>query len=288
MYRLFSDSDCDITPEIADRYGYFILPMPFEIEGEMVYPYQGFREFDFHGFADKLRAGAMPTTSALNSAEYIRYFEPTFANGEDILYIHFSSQMSGTFKNMQPAVDELLKKYPERKFYSVDTLAISICALNMLYEAGEMKLNGATPEEIIAWVENERQHFATYFYADDLSFFRRSGRVNGLTALMGNILGLKPIIMMSKEGKLVSIGTERGKSRSNRRLLNYMESLGESVESHRVLVASCDAPEAAEELKALILGKYPGADVIIVPTNPTVVCHAGPGTVGVCFHAISR
>ncbi len=288
MYRLFCDSDCDITPEIAEKYGYFILPMPYELEGKMVYPYRDFREFDFHAFAEKLRAGAMPTTSALNTAEYIGFFEPVFASGEDILYLHFSSQMSGTFNNMKPAVDELLKKYPERKFYAVDTLAISICALNMLYEAGEMKLAGATAEEIAAWCESEKFHFATYFYADDLSFFRRSGRVNGITALMGNILGLKPIITMSKEGKLVSIGTERGKNRSHRRLMNYMETLGDKIEDHRVLIAHCDAPEAAEELKALILEKYPNANVILVPTNPTVVCHAGPGTVGVCFHSVSR
>ena len=288
MFRLFSDSDCDITPEVAEKYGYFILPMPFEIEGEMIYPYRDFRTFDFHSFAEKLRAGAMPTTSALNVAEYVSFFEPVFAAGEDILYLHFSSAMSSTFKNMDAAVDELLKKYPGRRFFTVDTYAISICALNILIEAGEMKLAGASAEEIIKWAESEKLHFATYFYAEDLSFFRRSGRVSGLTAVIGNALGIKPIIYMSSEGKLVNIGKERGKNRTFRRLLDYMEQLGDRIEDHRVLVASCDAPEAAEELKGLILQKYPKAQITIVPTNPTVVCHAGPGTVGVCFHAMSR
>lgn len=288
MFRLFSDSDCDITPEVAEKYGYFILPMPFEIEGDVVYPYRDFRTFDFHAFAEKLRSGAMPTTSALNTVEYVGFFEPVFAAGEDILYIHFSSSMSGTFKHMDAAVEELLKKYPERKFYTVDTLAISICALNILIEAGEMKLKGASAQEIIDWCEKEKQHFATYFYADDLSFFRRSGRVNGLTALMGNILGLKPIITMSAEGKLESIGTERGRGRSLKRLMSYMEAIGDGIEDHKVLIAHCDSPEAAEELKTLILEKYPKAEVIPVQTNPTVVCHAGPDTVGVCFHAKSR
>ena len=288
MFRLFTDSDCDMTPEMAAKYGYTILPMPFEIEGEAVYPYRDSDTFDFHAFAERLRAGAMPTTSALNTAEYVGFFEPVFAAGEDILYLHFSSKMSGTFKNMESAVEELLKKYPERKFTSVDTYAISIAALNILFEAGEMKLAGASAEEIAEWCEKERFHFATYFYADDLSFFRRSGRVNGLTALMGNILGLKPIIVIGADGMLKSIGTERGRTRSIKRLMGYMETLGDHIEDHRVLVASCDAPAAAEELKGLILEKYPKADVQIIPTNPTVVCHAGPDTVGVCFHAVSR
>ena len=151
-----------------------------------------------------------------------------------------------------------------------------------------MKLKGASAQEIIDWCEKEKQHFATYFYADDLSFFRRSGRVNGLTALMGNILGLKPIITMTPAGKLESIGTERGRGRSLKRLIGYMQTLGDHVEDHRVLIASCDAPEAAEELKTLVLEHYPKAEVIIVPTNPTVVSHAGPDTVGVCFYAKSR
>ncbi len=288
MFRLFCDSDCDMTPEIADKYGYSILPMPYELEGVMVYPYRDFRTFDFHAFAEKLRSGSMPTTSALNTVEYVEFFEPVLAAGEDILYIHFSSSMSGTFKNMDAAVEELLKKYPERKFYSVDTLAISICALNILIEAGEMKLKGASAQEIVDRCEQEKLHFATYFYADDLSFFRRSGRVNGLTALMGNILGLKPIITMSSEGRLESIGTERGRGRSLKRLIGYMQALGDNVEDHLVLIAHCDAPEAGEELKSLVLEHYPKANVVLVPTNPTVVCHAGPDTVGVCFHAKSR
>ena len=84
MYTLFTDTDCDITPEIAERYGYKLISMPYTIEGEQVFPYVSFKEFDYKEFYNRLRKGVIPTTSALSPVEYINYFEPEFKAGRDI------------------------------------------------------------------------------------------------------------------------------------------------------------------------------------------------------------
>ena len=99
MYTLFTDTDTDITPEIAARYGYKLISMPYTIEGQQVFPYVDFKEFDYKTFYNKLRSGIIPTTSALSPVEYINYFEPEFAAGHDILYVHFSAAMSATFNS---------------------------------------------------------------------------------------------------------------------------------------------------------------------------------------------
>ncbi|MBQ2191627.1 MAG: DegV family protein [Clostridia bacterium] len=117
MLVLFTDTDTDVTPEIAAKYGYRLISMPYSIDGKTVYPYVDFDKFDSHAYYDMLRSGVIPNTSALNKENYITYFEPVFAEGNDILYVHFSRAMSATFESMDQAVRELLEKYPERKFY---------------------------------------------------------------------------------------------------------------------------------------------------------------------------
>ena len=107
MYTLFTDTDTDITPEVAARYGYKLISMPYTINGQEVRPYVDFKEFDYKTFYNKLRAGTIPTTSALSPVEYINYFEPEFAAGHDILYVHFSAAMSATFNSLRLAMEEL-------------------------------------------------------------------------------------------------------------------------------------------------------------------------------------
>ena len=149
MLRLFTDTDTDITPEIAKKYGYNLISMPYTVDGKDIYPYEDFETFDSKAFYDMLRGGTIPSTSALNPAKYTAYFEPVFAAGDDILYVHFSSAMSATFGFMELAMKKLRERYPERKLYTVDTKGITLGSFNIVEEIGDMYLAGKTVEEIL-------------------------------------------------------------------------------------------------------------------------------------------
>lgn len=289
MYQLFTDTDTDILPKEAEEYGYKLISMPYTIGDKETYPYEDFEVFEYHEFYDTLRGGVVPTTAALSPLKYTEYFEPTFREGKDILYVHFSEAMSGTFNAMRIAVDELLKKYPERKFYTVDTKAISIGSLIIVKEVAEMAKRGATAEEIVEWAKTEVDKFAVYFYSDDLKFFAKSGRVSGLAAFVGNIIGLRPILSMGANGKMSSVAKAKGKKATIKKIFDYVDELQDDIKGHKVLVGHTDALPLAEEMVAILKEKYgEDLDCEIYVVNPTTGSHCGPDTVGVTFHSIHR
>ena len=243
MLTFFSDTDCDITPKECATYGIKLISMPYTIGDQVIYPYVDYDEFDSHKFYDMLRAGTMPTTSAMSEDAYMGYFEPEFAAGNDILYVHFSSGTSNTFNIMHQALEKLKAKYPERKFYEVDTLGISALCYNVVLEVADLLKAGKTAEEIVEWAKVEVPKFPMYFFADDLKFFRRSGRVSGLAATMGGFIGIRPIIYLNDEGKMVSIGKETGRAKAIARLVKYVEELGEDVKAHRVVIGHSDCSD---------------------------------------------
>ncbi|MBR2971279.1 MAG: DegV family protein [Clostridia bacterium] len=290
MFQLFTDTDTDILPEEAGFYGYKLISMPYAIkDGETVYPYEDFDVFESRMFYNSLRNGTLPTTYGLSPVKYIEYFEPTLKEGKDILYVHFSAAMSGTFDSMKLAWKELSEKYPDRKLYTVDTKAITICSNNIVKEIGEMALRGASVEEILAWAHTEVDKFAVYFFADDLKFFVRSGRVSGLSAVFGGILGIRPIININSDGIMGSVAKAKGRKGAINKILAYVDELQDNIKEHRVIVGHADAPELAAEVELRLKEKY-GDDLRteIVVVNPTAGSHCGPDTVGVCFHAKHR
>lgn len=289
MLVLFTDTDTDITPVAAKEFGYRLISMPYSIDGETTYPYVDFETFDAHEFYDKLRGGVLPTTSAIGKEQYTEYFEPVFAAGDDILYVHFSRAMTATFDAMDKAVEELKEKYPDRKFYEIDTKGITIGSLNIVYEVGDLYKAGKSVEEILEWAKTEVDHFAVYFFADDLKFFKRSGRVSGLAGTMGTMLGIRPIIYMDENGKMVSVGKEKGRVKAIERLVSYVAELGDNIKDHRVIVASADSKDIADELSSMLKERF-GDDLRIeyVEVNPTAGSHCGPNTVGVSFYAKHR
>lgn len=289
MLTLFTDTDTDVTPEVAARYGYKLISMPYFLNGETVFPYETDKNPDLHAFYDGLRAGNLPTTGGLSEEKYKQYFRPEFEKGNDILYVHFSAAMTCTFDAMNNALAELKKEFPKRKFYSVDTKGITIISYNIACEIGDMFLAGATAEQIVAWANTETDKFSQYFFADDLKFFKHSGRVGGFSAIMGNLIGIRPIIYMSPEGKMESLSKERGRARALNRLIAYMEELGEDVDKHRVIIGHTDAPELAAELKSMVIERFgKNLNIEIVCTNPTAGSHCGPNGVGISFHSKHR
>ena len=289
MYTLFTDTDCDITPEIAARYGYKLISMPYTIEGQQVFPYVDFDKFEYHEFYDRLRKGVIPTTSALSPVEYINYFEPEFKAGRDILYVHFSAAMTATFNSMRLALEELAEKYPERKLYQIDTKGITLGSYSICLSIGELYKNGASIEEIQAWADKEIDKTAFYFYADDLKFFGKSGRVSGFAAFFGNIIGLKPIIFIDTDGKMKTKDKCRGRKQALQKLLEYVIDLQEDIKEHRVVIAHTDALPIAEEFGKM-MKDYFGQDLEIEyeVVNPTAGSHCGPNAIGVSFHAKHR
>ena len=289
MYTLFTDTDTDITPELAKKYGYKLISMPYRIGDEEIYPYVDFETFDYHKFYDLLRSGVLPTTSGLSPQQYIDYFEPEFKKGNDVLYVHFSGAMSGTFDAMRIAINDLEERYPGRKVYTVDTLGITLGSYIICLEIGEMHLKGASIEDILQWADDEVQKYAVYFYADDLKFFAKSGRVSGLAAFFGGIIGIKPILTMNSEGKMVTHGKVRGRMNTLNRLVELVSELEDNIKDHRVVITHADCKDLALTLGGMIKDKF-GNDIKIEygVVNPTAGSHCGPDTLGIGFHAIHR
>ena len=288
MLKLYTDTDTDFTPSLAVEYGYSLISMPYSIEAQTTYPYVDFETFDAHAFYDRLRGGVLPTTSAISKEQYIQYFEKDFAAGNQILYVHFSRAMTNTFDAMDQAVAELREKYPAARFEEIDTKGITTISYAIVREVGDLVKAGKTLDEILAWAATEVDHFAMYFFADDLKFFRRSGRVGGLAATMGTLIGVRPLIHMSQEGKMISVGTAKGRPKAIDFLLGKVGELGEDIRNHRICIGHTDAPEIAHELGRLIEEKYGKQNLVYVDVNPTAGSHCGPNGVGVCFHAKHR
>ena len=289
MLTLYTDTDTDITPSVAAEYGYKLISMPYSVDAKTIYPYVDFQEFDSRSFYDMLRKGVLPTTSAISKERYVEYFEPELAAGNDILYVHFSRAMTITFNAMDDAVAELRAKYPQRRFEEVDTKGITTISYAIVRAVGDLIKDGKSLDEVLEWAKTEVDHYAMYFFADDLKFFRRSGRVSGLAATMGTLIGIRPIIYMSAEGKMVSCGTVKGRVKAMDYLKGKVAELGDDIKSYRFYVGHTDAPELAEELGRQLKAQY-GEDLPIeyVVCNPTAGSHAGPNGVAVCFHAQHR
>lgn len=289
MYTLFTDTDCDITPEIAARYGMKLISMPYTIDGVEVKPYIDFEKFDDHAFYDRLRQGTLPSTAALPPTDYIKYFEPEFAAGNDIVYVHFSAAMSATFNSLRLAMEELQEKYPERKLTMIDTKAITLGSYSAVISIGELYKNGATVEELQAWANENIDKIACYFYADDLKFFHKSGRVGGFSAFFGGIIGIRPIIYMDSDGCMKTKDKSRGRKQTLTKLLSYVIELEDDIKNHQVVIGHCDSLDIAQEFGAMLKDHF-GQDLNVEyePVNPTAGSHCGPNTIGVTFHAKHR
>jgi DegV family protein with EDD domain len=288
MLKIYTDSDTDITPALAAEYGYTLISMPYSVDAKTTYPYVDFETFDGHAFYDMLRSGVLPTTSAISKEQYINYFQEDFKAGNDILYVHFSRAMTNTFDVMDQAIAELKAQYPATRFEEIDTKGITTISYAIVREVGDLIKAGKTLDEVLEWAKTEVDKFAMYFFADDLKFFRRSGRVSGLAATMGTLIGVRPLIHMSQAGKMESIGTAKGRPNAMKALVDKVAELGDEIEKHRICIGHTDAPEIAQEVGKMIEERFGKQNIEYVYVNPTAGSHCGPNGVGVCFHAKHR
>lgn len=175
-YVLFTESTADLTAELVQQLGVEVLPMLFSLDGKEYNNYPDNRELDPHAFYDALRAGGMSTTSQINQTTFEEAFSPVLEAGKDILYLAFSSGLSGTYHSACLAAEELAEKYPERTVRVIDTLQASMGEGLAVYYAATLKNEGKSLAEVADWFEANKMRVCAWFTVDDLMFLKRGGR----------------------------------------------------------------------------------------------------------------
>ena len=280
-YVFMTDSDSDLPYELKVKYDIPVVYMPYAVDGKEYLDDLG-QTLNHKAYFDAMRAGATPVTSALNKATYLDYFEPILKE-KDLLFVAFSSKLSMTLREVYAAREELLEKFPERKFIVVDTLSISCPMTLLVLKAHEMYRNGASIEEVASWIENNRMRANGIFTVDDLKYLRRGGRISPTAATLGTMLDLKPIIMEDREGKLSSVAKVRGRKKAINYIVDKTVELMDDPKESPCFVLHADAPEDAEHLKELIHARIPELEICIYPVGPVIGAHCGPGLVATCF-----
>ena len=281
-YILMTDSDSDLPYALKVEYDIPVVYMPYTLDGKEYFDDLG-QTLDHKSFFDAMRQGAHPTTSALNEAVYEEYFEPILAEGKDILFLAFSSQLSMTINAIRAARETLLEKYPERTFIVVDTLSISGPQTLLVLKAHEMYRAGESIEAVAKWVEDNKLRAQAFFTVDDLKYLQRGGRVSATAAALGTLLDLKPILTETREGKLAAAQKVRGRKKALGFMVDKAVECIEDQTESIALVLHADAPADAQKLTAMIQEKLPELTIRIENVGPVIGAHAGPGTVAFCF-----
>lgn len=287
-YRIFTDTTADLTKEIIEKYGIEVIPLSYFINGKEFEPLPG----DNNGlkeFYDLMREKKHEfQTSMANGEKERSRFEEVLANGEDIIYIGFSSGLSGTFDAVSGVLRELNILYPERKVYAVDTLAASMGEGLIVLNCAKLQADGASIETVRDWAEGYKQKVCHWFTVDDLDYLRRGGRISKTVAIIGSVLQIKPVLHVDDAGRLISVGRANGRKNSIEKLVSKMGETGVEIEKQTVMISHGDCEKEAEYAAALIKERYGVKDIIINCIGATIGCHSGPGTLAVFFLGTKR
>lgn len=287
-YQLFTDATADISADMMEEIPEVkVIPMNVEIGGrEYIYGPGG--TIDAKEFYRLQREGKFASTSQITPSTYFRYFEACLREEKDILYLCFSSGMSGTYQSAQLAADELKKKYPKRRIVCLDTLCASVGEGFLVREAAQKQLEGFTLEELAEWTENHRLEVCHWFTVATFDHLRHGGRVSPAAAAVGNVLRIKPLLHVDDGGCLHVIEKLRGRKRAIAVQISKMEQGWTPEIGNRVLIGHGDIPEAAEVLQKEISGKFPEAEIGITEIGPVIGAHTGPGMLALIYWGNNR
>ena len=284
-YVIVTDSSADLELDTAKENGIEILDLMVVVEGEA--PKRN-REVNVKDFYKLLREKKEATTAALNIDDFANVLEPIVASGKDILYLGFSSGLSGTYAAGKLAAEELSEKYPERKIYTCDTLCASLGEGLLVYLAAKKKNAGATIDEVRDFVENSKLNLCHWFMVDDLFFLKRGGRVSAATAVLGTMLSIKPVMHVDNAGKLINVEKARGRRDSVNRLFEKCKTTAIDISEQTVFICHGDCIEDAEYLADRLKNELGVKEVFIGYTGPVIGAHSGPGTLAVFYIGTER
>ena len=282
QYKIITDSCCDLSVEMIKELDIDVIPLSLVLDDHTYLNHPDWRDLSPQSFYGALRDKKVASTSAINMETFVEVFEQYLKNGVDVLYLSFSSALSATFNSARLAAGELAEKYPERKVLCCDTLAASLGQGLMAYYVAKYSKD-KTIEEAFAYAEKIKHNMIHWFTVDDLGFLHRGGRISSVTAVVGSLLSVKPILHVSEEGKLVSVSKVRGRKNSIKQLCDNILNVAIDFKDQVIFISHGDCYDDAAELSKLL--KEKGAkDVIINYVGPVIGAHSGPGTLAVfCY-----
>ena len=281
-YTIVTDSSCDLPAPLLEKMGIRVVPLAVNLDGKTYFNYPDGRAIGFEQYYAQLRSGKQATTSAVNMSLFRTVMEAELIAGHDVLYLGFSSGLSGTFNAGAMAARELQEEYPEFELIAVDTLCACMGQGLLVYLAALEKAGGKSMHEVRDFVEAQKLHICHWYTVDDLQHLKRGGRIGGTTARLGTMLNIKPVMNMDNEGKLAAVSKARGRAAALRALVDKMGEQAIEPEKQTVFIAHADCYDDAHKVAEMIHERF-GSKSLINYIGPVIGAHAGPGTVALFF-----
>ncbi|EOR20694.1 degV family protein [Clostridium sartagoforme AAU1] len=284
---ILTDSCCDLPIDFVKENNIEVMPLRVNIKGKEIKDDLG-QSIEYKAFYDMIREGEMPSTSQVNAYEFTEVFEKYSNQGYSIIYIGFSSALSGCVNSARIAKENVEGEISSADITIIDTKCASMGLGLVVYYAASMLKNGASKDEVVAWIEDNKLKVNHWFTVDDLNHLKRGGRVSSTAAIVGTMLNIKPILHVDDEGRLIPVSKVKGRKKS---IKGLQESLKERIikpEEQTIFISHGDCLSEAEHLKDLILNEVQVKEVIINNVGPAVGSHSGPGTIALFFIGENR
>lgn len=285
-FAVFADGSANLPKSMLE--GISLLPNDYTVDGEPRTYWGDVEQFDAHAFYEGLKEGRVVRTSLLNSNLFMSRFAPLLTQGIDIIYIAMSSGISGTYQAARLAAQELMELYTGRFVHIVDSLGCGFGNGLLAVYAAELSRQGFSAKEAASILDDEVPHTCQYFTVDDLNFLKNTGRVSGMTAKIGTVLNIKPILFGDKTGHIISCAKVRGRRKAIETLAKKYEEKRIKTGKQRICISHGDCLEDAETLAALVEKITPDVPITICQHEPFSGAHVGPGMLGLFFRGEER
>jgi len=280
QYQILTDSTSDLPIETVRKYGIDTVNFTVHMDGEVFTDDMGVT-FDKEAFFEKIKEGAVASTSQVNTGTYYEVFKSYAEKGVPLLYLAFSSELSGSYQSAVSALQMLEEEVENPDITIVDTQAASLGEGLLVFEAAKMKENGKTLEEVADWVKQNRDHVHSWVTVDDIKHLQRGGRISATSAMLGTLLNVKPIIVVSKKGKLVPFAKVRGRKKSLQYLVDKTVESITHPEKRTSVIGHVGAEEEAEWIKQELIEKVHPQEVVVTSFGPAISSHTGYGSLAV-------
>ena len=282
-FSIVTDTACDMPRAAADKLGIKAVPLKVTLAGKSFDASLSGLDIGTESFYDVLRRGTPVKTASPSIDDYIRYFSHQLKKGKDVLYLGFSSALSGAYNVSLIAAEELRQEYPDRKIICVDSLCGSMGLSMLIYHCANRMNDGASIEEVRDYAESIKTRICHWFTPDDLNFLKRGGRISPAAAAVGSMMNIKPVIKTEEDGKLKVVYKARGRKLAIAKLVEHMSELYAPEDGDTVFIAHADSPDDAQLLARSITKSCGVENILISEIGPALGAHCGPGTIALFY-----